>query len=112
MESRLTSQPGDRDVAARVHEFILAKLLEGEDPANLTETTPLVSTGIIDSVSSLKVGLFLEKTFSIKVTRDEIANPDSMETIASITKLVLSKLRLRGSGAEHLEEAAADTTPR
>ena len=83
----------DADIAARVHEYILAKLLEGEDPLNLTDSTPLVSTGIIDSVNSLKLGLFLEKTFSIAMTRDELSNPDIMETIGSITRFVVSKLR-------------------
>ena len=88
-----TGELADREIAARVHEFILSKLLEGEEPLNLTDKTPLVSTGIIDSISSLKLGLFLEKAFSIKMTREELSDPDTMETIASITHLVLAKLQ-------------------
>jgi acyl carrier protein len=95
MGTVFTGAPSDREVAARIHEYVLAKLLVGEEPLNLTETTPLVSTGIIDSVSSLQVGLFLEKTFSIKITRDDLSNPDIMETIESITHLVLSRLQSR-----------------
>jgi acyl carrier protein len=95
MGTASTERVNDRDIAARLHEFILAKFLEGEQSLNLTKTTPLVTTGIIDSVSSLQVGLFLERTFSIKITPEELSNPETMETIASITALVRGKLQSR-----------------
>jgi acyl carrier protein len=79
-------------IKSQIHQFILAKVLSGEDPVNLTETTPLVSGGIIDSINVLKVGLFLEKAFSIKIAPEDLANPENIETIASMTRLVMSKV--------------------
>jgi acyl carrier protein len=80
------------EISQRIHAFILDKLLEGEEPVNLTENTPLVSGGVIDSVNALRVGLFLEKAFSIKIAPEELADPENMETIAGITRLVVSKI--------------------
>jgi acyl carrier protein len=80
------------EIRQRIHDFILDKLLNGEDPVNLTDSTPLVSGGIIDSLNSLNIGLFLEKSFEIKLAPEELANPENMETITSIAKLVISKI--------------------
>jgi acyl carrier protein len=95
MSNELQTVMDEKGVRDRIQEFILGKLLAGEDPINLTETTPLVSGGIIDSMNSLKVGLFLEKGFGIKISPAELANPENMETIVSITRLVLSKVAAR-----------------
>ena len=88
----LPNRPGENEIKARIHTFILNKLLEGEDPINLTDTTPLVSGGVIDSLNALKVGLFLENAFSVKITPEELTDPENMETISAMTKLVASKL--------------------
>jgi acyl carrier protein len=89
----VTGAIDEQAIKARIHEFILAKLLAGEAPISLTDTTPLVSGGVIDSINSLKVGLFLEKAFSIKLAPEELANPENLETITAITRLVTSQLR-------------------
>jgi acyl carrier protein len=88
-----TSGRGVKEIEEHIQQFILTKFLDGEDPINLTTTTPLVSGGIIDSLNSLKLGLFLEKTFSIKIAPEELSNPENMETIAAITELVTSKMQ-------------------
>ena len=81
----------EADVKKRIHDFILAKLLAGEEPVNLTDPTPLVSGGMIDSIKSLKIGLFLEKAFGVQIAPQELANPDNLETIAAIAALVAAK---------------------
>ena len=82
----------EAEIARRIHQFILEKLLAGEEPINLTDSTPLVSGGVIDSMNSMKVGLFLQKSFSVEIAPEELADPENLETIASMTKLVLSKM--------------------
>jgi len=47
-------------IKATVKNFILNEFLPGEDPAALTDTTALVTTGILDSIAVLKVVTFLE----------------------------------------------------
>jgi acyl carrier protein len=78
-------------VSARIHTFILDTLLAGEDPITLTSQTPLVSSGIIDSLNSLRVGLFLENTFGIEIAPEELSDPEHLETIVAMTRLVLAK---------------------
>ena len=74
-----------------VHNYISNEFLEGEDPTELDDSTPLISTGIIDSVATLKLITFLEEKFGIRVDPDE-ANEENLETIGSIVGLVKAKL--------------------
>lgn len=80
-------------IKSRIHEFILSTLLAGEEAVNLTDTTPLVSGGIIDSINSLKVGVFLEHTFAVKIAPEDLTNPENLETIPAIVRLVRSRIR-------------------
>ena len=74
-----------------VRGFILSEFLEGEDPSELDDSTPLVSTGVIDSVATLRLITFLEEKFGIRVDPDE-AVEENLETIGTIVGLVQSKL--------------------
>jgi acyl carrier protein len=73
-----------------VHTFILDEFLPGEDPSQLTETTPLISGGILDSLATIKLVTFLEERFTITIQAHE-ADADHMDTLADIAKLVASK---------------------
>ena len=63
--------------------FILNEYLPGEDPAALTDTTPLMTTGILDSIAVLKVVTFLEDEFGITVEPHE-AVVDNLNTLSDI----------------------------
>ena len=73
-----------------VKEFILKEFVPGEDPNQLTETTPLITGGILDSLATLKLVAFLEERFGIAVAAHE-ADVEHMNTLKDITALVLSK---------------------
>src|SRR5690606_36276367 len=51
------------EIKAAVHAYILQEFLPGEDPAELTEQTPLITGGILDSISTLKLVTYLEEHF-------------------------------------------------
>ena len=78
------------DIEQGVKEFILEEFLPGEDPAELTERTPLVSGGILDSLATLKLVAFLEERYAITVQAHEV-DVEHLDTIADIAKLVRSK---------------------
>jgi acyl carrier protein len=78
------------DVQAKVKSYILDEFLPGEDPAHLNEATPLVTGGILDSLATLKLVAFLEDTFQIQLAAHE-ADAEHLNTIADITRLVVSK---------------------
>lgn len=77
-------------VEERVKRFILEEFLPGEDPEQLTRTTPLITAGILDSIATLKLVGFLEEEFSISVEPHE-ASAEYLDTIERIAGLVASK---------------------
>ena len=77
-------------IKATVKNFILNEFLPGEDPAALTDTTALVTTGILDSIAVLKVVTFLENQFGITIEPHE-AVVENLNTLSDITRLVMSK---------------------
>ena len=80
----------DPAMTARIKDFILQEFLPGEDPDALTESTGLISNGVLDSIAILKLVSFLEESFGIEIASHE-ADADHLDTLADITKLVLSK---------------------
>ena len=79
-----------QEIGNKVKEFIMNEFLPGEDPDQLTDSTPLISGGILDSLATLKVVSFLEENFGIKVEPHE-TDEDNFGTISDIEKLVQSK---------------------
>ena len=80
-----------KDVKATVKSFLLTEYLPGEDAAALTDTTPLMTTGILDSIAVLKVVSFLENEFGITIEPHE-AVVENLNTLADIERFVTSKL--------------------
>lgn len=82
--------PNNTTVETTLKSYILEEFLPGEDAAALTTTTPLVSSGILDSLATLKLVSFLEKEFSISIAAHE-ADAEHLETLERIADLVRSK---------------------
>ena len=80
----------NQDIKATVKSFILKEYLPGEDPAALTDTTALMTTGILDSIAVLKVVSFLESEFGITIEPHE-AIVENLNTLSDIAQLVMSK---------------------
>ncbi len=79
-----------QDIITPIKTFILNEYLPGEDPAALTDTTPLMTTGILDSIAVLKLVTFLEKQFGITIEPHE-AVVENLNTLSDMTRLVMSK---------------------
>jgi acyl carrier protein len=77
-----------RDV---VRSFILENFLPGEDPKNLTDDTELKESGILDSLSTLKLVTFLEEQFRVEFEADDL-EAGNLSSIENIERLVKSKL--------------------
>ncbi len=78
------------EITRIVHEFILHEFLPGEDPGELSGRTPLITGGILDSITTLKMVTFLEDRFGIMVEAHE-AGVDNLDSIDQITALVARK---------------------
>ncbi len=79
------------DINEDVKEFILKEFLPGESPKELTDSTPLITGGILDSLATLKLVAFLEERFEIQLQPHE-ADVEHLNNITSIKNLVESKL--------------------
>jgi acyl carrier protein len=73
-----------------VKSFILTEFLPDENPGALEDSTPLITTGILDSIATLKLVAFLEKEFGIQIQAHE-AGVDHLNTLGDIERLVASK---------------------
>lgn len=73
-----------------VKSYILEEFLSGEDPSKLTSTTPLMTTGILDSIATLKLIMFLEEKFGIRVEGHE-TDEEHLNTLEAICGLIDSK---------------------
>ena len=79
-----------RQIATDVKSFVLDNFLPGEDPENLTSDTPLITGGILDSIGTLKLVVFLENHFEVTLEAHE-AGADHLDTIDSIESLITAK---------------------
>ena len=79
------------DIQQTVKKYILETFLPGENPDELTERTPLISGGILDSIATLKLVMFLEEHFGITLQAHE-ADREHLDNLADIAALVQSKL--------------------
>ena len=74
-----------------VRTFVLENFLPGEDPRNLTDDTELKESGILDSLSTLKLVTFLEERFKVEFEADDL-EAGNLATVTSIERLVRSKM--------------------
>jgi acyl carrier protein len=78
------------NIEQTIRNFILTEFLPDEDPTQLLDSTPMITTGILDSIATLKLVIFLEEHFSIVIQPHEV-NAEHVDTIELIAKLVQSK---------------------
>jgi acyl carrier protein len=77
-------------ITEAVKAFILKEFLPGQDPDELTESTPLITSRILDSLATIKLVLFIEEQFKITVQPHE-TDVEHMNTLTDIANLVRSK---------------------
>src|SRR3546814_8635819 len=59
-------------IKSTVKAFILEEFLPGERPEALTDDTPLVTEGVLDSLATLRLVSFLEKEYDIALAPHEV----------------------------------------
>jgi acyl carrier protein len=75
------------DMKKMVLDYVKREYLEEDDDRELTETTKLISGGIVDSFSMVSLKRFLEKKYAIQIP-DADATPEAFDTVNSIVELV------------------------
>ncbi|WP_169976543.1 acyl carrier protein [Tautonia rosea] len=73
-----------------IRDFLLLEFLPGEDPDELTDQTPLITGGVLDSISTLRLVVFLEEQFQVSLEAHE-AGVDHLDTVEQIASLITRK---------------------
>ncbi len=80
------------EIKSEIKSFILEEFLPGERPEALTDSTELVTHGVLDSLSTLQLATFIEDRYSVKLKAHEV-NIDYFNTLPDISNLIFSKLK-------------------
>ncbi len=75
------------ELSTVIRDYVIREYLEEGDDREITETTPLISGGIVDSFSMVSLKRFLEKRYSIRIP-DSCATPEAFDTVQNIAALV------------------------
>jgi acyl carrier protein len=75
------------EITKAVRDYIIREYLEEGDDREITETTPLISGGIVDSFSMVSLLRFLERKYAIHIP-DDAATPEAFDSVERIVALV------------------------
>ncbi|MFO7680018.1 MAG: acyl carrier protein [Chloroflexota bacterium] len=78
------------DIHQQIKQFIVENFLFAEDNGSLNDDTSFMDEGIVDSMGTLELILFVEDTFQITVEDDEI-EPDNFDSINNLYHYILRK---------------------
>ena len=78
------------NVKEELRQYILSEFLPGEKPSNLKDDTSLRTSGILDSVATLRLVTFVEEQYGVEVEAHE-AGVENFDTIDSIAALIRTK---------------------
>ena len=70
-----------------IRHYVIKEYLEQGDEREVTDTTPLITGGIVDSFSMVSLKRFLERKYGIRIP-DADATPEAFDTVRSIAELV------------------------
>ena len=75
-----------------IRQHVLDHYLRGQRPEGLTDSTPLVTSGMLDSLAVVELVLFLEKHFNVQFEAHEV-DLNQLDTINDIVRTLSEKLR-------------------
>jgi acyl carrier protein len=78
------------DIQQQIKQFIIENFLFAEDGYELGNDTSFMDEGIVDSMGTLELILFIEETFQITVEDDEI-EPDNLDSVKNLCQFITRK---------------------
>jgi len=82
-------------ISDKIRCFILSRCLPGQPHATLGDTTPLLTSGILDSFAAQELVLFIEREFQVELDVYE-TSVDRFDRIEDITASVVRKASSHG----------------
>lgn len=83
-------QSTDAEIKDTLREYIIAEFLPGESPDAINDDTELLTSGVLDSIGTVRLVSFLEEKFGIELEAHEIS-VDYLNTLDDIVKVIRLK---------------------
>jgi acyl carrier protein len=77
-------------IREEIRQYVVSEFLPGELPANLKDDTPLRTSGVLDSMATLRLVSFVEERFGIEVEAHE-AGVENFDRIQDVSAFILRK---------------------
>ncbi len=82
----------NNDIKARIKKVLINKMLQGVNPEDIGDDTPLIEFGVgTDSVATLELTVALEEEFHINIDESEI-NPELIKDINTIADYISKRM--------------------
>ena len=75
------------EISKVVRDYIIREYVQEGEDREVTTTTSLISSGLVDSFSMVSLLRFLEKKYAIHIP-DSAATPEAFDTVQRIVTLV------------------------
>ncbi|MDQ2716674.1 MAG: phosphopantetheine-binding protein [Chloroflexota bacterium] len=76
------------EILQQLKMYITEQVLDGKD-AGLDETTPLLEWGILNSFETIRLVVFIQNRFSVKVPSDKLLDASYFANLPGLINLVL-----------------------
>ena len=80
----------DAEILETVRGYILKEFLPGVPASELTDSTPLISGGILDSLATVRLVAMLEERYKVEIEAHE-ASITHFNSVADIASLIREK---------------------
>jgi acyl carrier protein len=77
----------DQAVARAITEYITREYADALQGTAVGENTPLISSGLIDSLSMVSLKVFLEQTYRLRIP-DHEASTEAFDSVSALVRLL------------------------
>jgi len=79
--------PNDQQIAQTVLDYIVREYADSLQGASIDADSPLISSGLIDSLSMVSMKVFLDQTYRLRIP-DAEASAEAFDTVAGMVKML------------------------
>jgi acyl carrier protein len=90
----------DDSIRQTLRGYIFTNLLPGEDPESLDDSTRLITSGVVTSLSLLELVEFIEETWSLRLEEDDLGvwRMDSVDQMVALIRERLGSVSAAAGG--------------
>ena len=77
----------DQQIARTIRDYITREYADALQGALIDASTPLISSGLIDSLSMVSLKVFLEQTYRLRIP-DAEASAEAFDSVTAIVQLL------------------------